>query len=189
MYETFSSRFKRNTGTVLLELRDVLVNISPEDLEKFIVELNTAEKIFFVGVGRVKLSLEAIAKRLSHLGYDTHMVGDMNEPAITEKDLLIVGSGSGNTVVPVAIAKRAKELRATVLHLGSNKDGAVSKYVDVFVRIPANTKYKKEGEVESKQPMTSLFEQSLLLFGDIVVMSILNGEDIEGLWECHANLE
>ncbi len=46
----------------------------------------TPAKSSSVGVGRVKLALEAIAKRLAHLGVDTVMVGQITEPAICEKD-------------------------------------------------------------------------------------------------------
>ena len=62
---------------------------------------------------------------------------------------------------------------------------------DVFVRIPARTKLYLEDETESVQPMTSLFEQSLLLFGDTVAKLIIdkNNINIKDLWQFHANLE
>ena len=39
--------------------------------------------------------------------------------------------------------------------------------------------------------MTSLFEQSLLLVGDILAKMIIEKEnlDMKGLWQYHANLE
>ena len=39
--------------------------------------------------------------------------------------------------------------------------------------------------------MTSLFEQSLLLFGDATAMMLIRdrGIELEKLWEFHANLE
>lgn len=39
--------------------------------------------------------------------------------------------------------------------------------------------------------MTSLFEQSLLLFGDMLAMAIIErrGLDMDRLWQYHANLE
>ena len=39
--------------------------------------------------------------------------------------------------------------------------------------------------------MTSLFEQTLLLLGDIVAKMLIDrqGLDMKGLWQYHANLE
>ena len=77
-------------------------------------------RCFFVGVGRVMLALEAIAKRWAHLGVKTHLVGEITEPAITPNDLLIVGSGSGTTLFPAGIAQKAHQIGAKIVHIGSN---------------------------------------------------------------------
>ena len=47
------------------------------------------------------------------------------------------------------------------------------------------------GTKPSQQPMTSLLEQSLLLVGDAIAMSMVRKRDIDldSLWEYHANLE
>lgn len=183
--------FEKNKELILEEIDNALSNVKQEDIDSFIKLLDKSEKIFFIGVGRVMLSLEAFAKRLSHLGYNCHVVGDITEPAITNKDLLIVGSGSGNSIVPVGIAKKAKSLGATIVHIGSNTNGEIKEITDLMIRIPVRTKFYLEDEIESKQPMTSLFEQSLFIFGDIVCKSIIDSKniDIKLLWEHHANLE
>jgi 6-phospho-3-hexuloisomerase len=137
------------------------------------------------------LSLQGVAKRLAHLGLDTCCVGDITEPAITERDLLIVGSGSGESLIPVAIAQKAASFGATVAHIGSNADSTIAPVTDIFVRIPVRTKLAREDEIDSQQPMTSLFEQCLLLFGDAVALMIIErrGLEMPALWRCHANLE
>ena len=45
--------------------------------------------------------------------------------------------------------------------------------------------------IRSAQPMTSLFEQSLLLLGDTIASMIIERRHIvlKDLWRCHANLE
>lgn len=168
-----------------------LRSIDPETVVQYIQLIEHAEKVFFVGVGRVLLSLKAICKRYAHLGIQAVIVGDITEPAMTAKDVLVVGSGSGNTLVPLEIAKKAKAIGATVIHIGSNPEGHVKEYTDFFVRIPVASKLKHPDEVESHQPMTSLFEQSLLLFGDITAAMILEDKQIvlDDLWQFHANLE
>ena len=176
---------------VLGELQVSLNSIDPEQVERLIKAVLAADKVFFVGVGRVLLSLQAVAKRWAHLGIDAHYVGEITEPAITEKDLLIVGSGSGTTMFPVGIAKKARKIGAKVVHIGSNPDSDIQDIVEFMVRIPVRTKAYREDEIDSQQPMTSLFEQSLLLLGDIVAKMIAEREhlDMKGLWQHHANLE
>lgn len=176
---------------IIKELDQTLCAISDEEVNSLIKEIKQARKVFFVGVGRVLLSLQAIAKRLAHLGIDTVIVGQITEPAITDKDLLIVGSGSGETIFPLAIARKAKSFNARVAHIGSNPNGSMREYVDIFVRIPVQTKLNLPNEIQSVQPMTSLFEQSLLLLGDSIALSLVKETqlDLHSLWQYHANLE
>jgi len=62
---------------------------------------------------------------------------------------------------------------------------------DFMVRIPVRTKLYLDDEIESKQPMTSLFEQTLLLLGDILAKMIIDDRNVslKDLWQYHANLE
>jgi len=176
---------------VLSELETVLSLVDEKSANDFIDMLEKAGRVFVVGVGRTQLSLLAFVKRLNHIGIDATYVGAINEPAITEKDLLIVGSGSGETAIPVAIAKIAKKHNAKIAHIGSNMSSSVSSMADLTVRIPCRTKLALDSEVDSQQPMSSLFEQSLLLFADIIACMIIqkNKINIKNLWHTHANLE
>ncbi|TWT25412.1 6-phospho-3-hexuloisomerase [Planomicrobium sp. CPCC 101110] len=178
-------------STVLDECTRALQSVDSNSVAHYLRVLMEAEKVFFIGVGRVLLSLKSICKRYSHLGINAIVVGDITEPAITGKDVLVVGSGSGETLIPLSIAGKAKKLGATVVHIGSNPESSLSEYTDVFIRIPVSSKLKRIDEIVSRQPMTSLFEQSLLLFGDITAMMILEEKNIplEDLWQFHANLE
>ncbi len=183
--------FRKSERKIIQEIETTLGNISEKQVAQLVQSIQKADKVFFVGVGRVLLSLEGIAKRLAHLGIQTVVVGQITEPAITEKDLLIVGSGSGESAFPLIIAEKAKSFHAKVAHIGSNPESSMRKYSDVFVRIPVQTKLNLPGEVPSIQPMTSLFEQSLLLLGDAIALSLIeeNNIDMMGLWKYHANLE
>lgn len=176
---------------VLAELEKALSAVDEASVRRLIDEILAAEKVFFVGVGRVMLSLQAFAKRLAHLGISAHCVGDITEPAITERDLLIAGSGSGASIVPVVICHKAKELGARIVHIGSNENSEISSLAAFVVRIPVKTKLDLPDEIGSDQIMTSLFEQSLFLLGDIVAKMIAEEQrlDLDALWEKHANLE
>ena len=181
--------FKSVEQKITKEISATLDNIAAEEVEQLVVAIEKSDRVFFVGVGRVLLSL--IAKRLAHLGVQTVVVGQITEPAITERDLLIVGSGSGESSFPLAIAKKAKSFGAAVAHIGSNANSSMKEYTDIFVRIPVQTKLALPGEVPSVQPMTSLFEQSLLLLGDSIALMMVEEKNIDmhSLWQYHANLE
>ncbi len=183
--------YEKTSGIVVDELRTALSSIPEADVERLITAITSAEQVFFVGVGRVMLSLQAFAKRLAHLGISAHCVGDITEPAITDKDLLIVGSGSGSTLFSVAIAKKAHTIGAKVVHIGSNPNSELKEIAEFMVRIPVRTKQYLPDEIESQQPMTSLFEQSLLLLGDITAKMIIERRhlNMKELWAYHANLE
>ncbi len=183
--------YDETSRIVLEELKASLGSIRSEDIERLIEAAENAEQIFFVGVGRVLLSLEAVAKRWAHLGLRTHIVGEITEPAITDRDILIVGSGSGTTLFPAGIARKAYETGAKVIHIGSNPDSELKNIADFMVRIPVRTKCCLEDEIDSRQPMTTLFEQTLLLVGDIAAKMMIDRRrlDMKELWRYHANLE
>ncbi len=173
------------------ECQKALQKIDEEQSQKLVEAILNADEVFFIGVGRVMLSLQAICKRFAHFGIKAHCVGEITEPAITDKDLLIVGSGSGETLFPVAIAQKAKKIGAKVAWIGSNQESTIAKLADYKVRIPVQSKLNKPDELHSQQPMTSLFEQTLLLYGDSLAMEIMErkGLQFENLWKYHANLE
>ncbi|MCR5067137.1 MAG: SIS domain-containing protein [Erysipelotrichaceae bacterium] len=184
--------FKETREIVISELQNVFENIDPSQVEKMAEMICESEKVFVVGVGRVLLMMQAFEKRLNHLGIDSYYVGEINEPAITDKDLLIVGSGSGESVVPVALVKVASKFNPRIIHIGSNPQSSMTPYEDLFVRIPCTTKLNLEDEIKSRQIMSSLFEQSLLLLADMTAMLIAdrkNITDLHSLWRKHANLE
>lgn len=186
------TQYKDIYNMILREIRQAIEMIDEENIEQFITDLCEAEKVFFIGVGRVKLSLEAFTKRLVHLGIKAWVVGDLTEPAITNKDILVVASGSGESIVPLAIAKKAKEIGCRkIIHIGSNLNGHMKEYADYMIRIPVRTRLYLDDEIDSQQIMTSLFEQTLFIFGDIVSQMILEekNKDLKSLWQYHANLE
>jgi 6-phospho-3-hexuloisomerase len=183
--------YQINCDLVLNECKTALQAIDPKQLDEYITAVLNANRVFFVGVGRVMLSLQATAKRFAHCGIDTVIVGQITEPAITKDDLLVAASGSGESLIPVMIAKKAREFGAQICMIGSNPNSTLWDLADIFVRVPTKTKLSLENEIESEQPMTSLFEQTLLLLGDIVAKIIIEerGIEMENLWRYHANLE
>ncbi len=184
--------FRESCTLILGELETALCAVREEDVEKLVDAILAAEKVFAVGVGRVLLSLQALVKRLNHLGVPAWFVGAINEPAITPRDLLIVGSGSGESAVPVAIAQVARRHGARIALLSSNRASTLARAADIFVRVPVRTKLGLPDEIPSLQIMSSLFEQCLLVIADAVALRIVERkaiDDVGSLWSLHANLE
>ncbi|MCC8136674.1 MAG: sugar isomerase [Clostridiales bacterium] len=188
----FKENYDKACEDVFDELRRTMASIDPKSLEQLTEEILKADQVFFVGVGRVMLALQCVCKRLAHLGIKAHYVGEITEPAITKNDLLIVGSGSGGSLFPLGIAKKARAaVDCRIVHIGSNPNSEMKDICDFMVRIPVRTKFYLEDEIDSCQPMTSLFEQSVLLLGDILAKMIIEEKqlDMKSLWQYHANLE
>ncbi len=189
---TFEEKYKNTCRDVFGELQKTLSSIDPASVERLMQEILKADQVFFVGVGRVMLALECTCKRLAHLGIRAHCVGEITEPAIKKDDLLIVGSGSGASLFPLGIARKARESAdCTIVHIGSNPNSEMKDICDFMVRIPVRTKLYLEDEIDSCQPMTTLFDQSLFLLGDILAKMIIEERqlDMKSLWQYHANLE
>ena len=176
---------------ILDEVAQALGAVDPGQVQALVEAILHADQVFVIGVGRVMLSLQAFVKRLNHLGIRAHCVGDINEPAITRHDLLIVGSCSGKSAVPVTIGQIAHRHGARIALIGSNPGSPLAPIADVFVRIPVRSRLELPDEIPSEQLLTSLFEQALLLLGDAIALMIAGrrGLDPAMLWLRHANLE
>jgi 6-phospho-3-hexuloisomerase len=173
------------------EISAVLKLVDANEVDALIAELQNADRIFVIAVGRVFLSLQCFAKRLAHLGLNVDVVGQVTEKAITDRDLLLVASGSGESAFPVAIARKAKDFNARIALITSAKTSTIASLADCMVRLPSPTKLDGDFGVTSVQPMSTLFDQVLHIFGDVVAMKILSASNAakDDLWRYHANLE
>lgn len=194
--------YQNNTGIIVEEILNVLVNINVNQTENLIKQIIKANRIFLVAIGRVNLSLQCFGKRLSHLGFKIELVGALTEKPATKKDLLIVASGSGESIIPLHITKKAKKIGCKILHITSAKNSSIRKIADYVVELNAPTKKTKlkikeslsESASKTKvsiQPMSTLFDQALHIYGDVVSIQIIEKLRLNkiNLWKNHANLE
>ena len=176
---------------IINEVQDVLDQVDEAEVEVLVNEILAAEKVFFFAVGRVFLSLECMAKRLGHLGIDCQVVGSINEKPATPRDLLLVASGSGESKLPVEIARIAKSKGSRLGIITSARSSTLKAMADFAVHLPCPTKNDAAAGVASIQPMSALFDQSLHIFGDTAAILVQRrkGLKTEDLWQYHANLE
>ena len=94
----------------------------------------------------------------------------------------------------VAAATKAKSVGARVALVTIVPDSAIGKLADVIVVVPApspKAKAAAKPAVQSAQPMGALFEQTMALLFDAVIVELMRrtGQDSAAMFARHANLE
>jgi len=178
--------------------------ISDEHVNALINELIEAHKrgskILIIGAGRTGLVGKAFAQRLLHLGYNVAVLGETIVPRINSNDLIISLSGSGRTKLVVTATEAAKAVGARIVVITSLPDSPLAKLADVLVVVPGRTKIASEEDYFARQilgiheplaPLGTLFEDTLMVFLDGVIVELMNklGKTEEDLKEAHANIE
>lgn len=179
---------------ILKEINAVLKNLDKYQLGLATEEILKAKKIVLAGAGRMGLVARAFAMRLGHLGLKAYCLGDSTLPAIGKKDLLILCSGSGETQSLYDLALLAKKHGSRLLLISSYIDhykSRMAKVADIVLIINAPSKIKKIKGFKSIQPMTTLYEQSLFIFFDALVLILMKklGKTSRDMWAKHSNLE
>jgi 6-phospho-3-hexuloisomerase len=178
------------SAAIVQELSVALSRIDPAGGEKLADAILEARQIFTAGAGRSGFMVRAFAMRLMHMGFVSHVVGETVTPNIEAGDLLIIGSGSGETASLTAMAAKAKSLGAFVALITIFPGSTIGGMADVVIAVPAPTP-KAKSAARSLQPLGSLFEQSLLLVLDAVILRLMEkqGQDSAAMYGKHANLE
>lgn len=179
--------------TIAQEIADCLAQVSPAEVGAAVELLNSAPRVFVSGAGRSALGIRGFGMRLMHLGVTTHVVGETTTPGIASGDLLVIGSGSGRTASLLSSAQKAKSLGAKVLLVTIDPASPIGELADATIRIPAPSPKASGGGAQQVtiQPMGSLFEQSLflLLDGLIVMLMQKRGIGSDEMFTRHANME
>jgi 6-phospho-3-hexuloisomerase len=177
--------------SALKEIREVFELLDEKPIQAFIQEILRANKIILIGVGREGLATRAFTMRLMHLGLDAHWIWDDTTPQLDKGDLLIATSGSGEIGHIHYVVERAKAAGARIAVVTGDNTRKTVKLADVEVFVPATVYLGSVNAVKSSQIMGNLFEQSLLLMFDCIVLEIINSKkmDIPSIVRRHRNLE
>ena len=178
--------------SIVEELHRTLKGVDAEACERLVDTILCANKILVAGAGRSGFAAKAFAMRLMHMGLDAYVVGETVTPNLEADDLFLAASGSGETGSLVVMSRRAKQIGATLATVTTRPEGTIAGLADIVIQIPAPTpKAAMTGDFHSIQPMGSLFEQSLLLCLDAVVLRLMErrGDDSDAMFIRHANLE
>jgi 6-phospho-3-hexuloisomerase len=167
------------------ELAEIAASLPRGEAEALARAVRDARRVFVSGMGRSGLMMRAFSMRLMQLGVTVYVVGDTTTPSIAKGDLLVVGSRfgrSGSLTHYVRIARREKARVAVVTMVPDTPLGRTADYV---ATIPV-----AEGG-PSRQPLGTLFEQSLLVYLDAVVLLLkrLLHKTEGAMRKRHTNLE
>lgn len=174
---------------VLEEINRCVRGVSLEALKEAAGRFDRGGRIFCDGAGRSRLQAEGFAMRLTQMGFRASVVGEVTAPAITERALLFIVSGTGETPILVNHAKKAKRLGAGVVLLTASKESSLSGLSDEIILLEAAV--KNNASDCSVQPMGSLFEQSAGILCDLLVLLLMKKYGISSreMYENHSNLE
>ncbi|HMZ31619.1 MAG TPA: 6-phospho-3-hexuloisomerase [Methanoregulaceae archaeon] len=184
------------------KIRDTAASLSDSETEAFLSAIQSAERIYVMGAGRSGLVAKAFAMRLMHLGFISFVVGETITPAMRQKDLLVIFSGSGRTKTIADIADTAKEIGGRISLITSNRDSKISRMADVIVIIENQRDQVRDetaefeirqmtGEHRSFAPLGTLFETAAMVFADACISRLMEVSmiDEKELKNRHANIE
>ncbi|WHH60346.1 6-phospho-3-hexuloisomerase [Petroclostridium sp. X23] len=167
-----ADRFKELSQMALSELNAVFDRMNDTTVRELLEMIKKAPRIFLLGAGREGLSTRSFAMRLMHLGKKSYWIWDDTTPSIGEGDLFICACGSADVGHENYICEQAKNNGATLALITASSGGFIAKIADKIVMVPAAA-YRAVGNfVPSEQLMGNLFEQTLLILFDVLVMQL-----------------
>lgn len=171
------------------ELKRASEQITENQMNDFIEQIDSHKRIFVYGTGRSGLMLKALAMRLMQIGNQSYVVGETTTPSVGRGDLLIVASASGETQSVCNAADDGVRQGADILVITGSCESTLSRNHEPLIRIESATKYAESAV--SKQPLGSLFEQMLLIIFDGVIlrMSTRNADTNKKMAQRHASIE
>ena len=119
---------------VVQELSQTVHLISDSEAEKLVNQILESKKIFVAGAGRSGLMGKSFVMRMMHMGIDAYVVGETVTANLEKDDLLIIGSGSGETKTLVAIAEKAKSLGGKVAAVTISPESTIGELADIIVK-------------------------------------------------------
>lgn len=171
--------------SILAELAEVFAHTDRAAMERLLDTMRGAKRVFVAGIGRSGLVARGLAMRLMHLDFEVYVVGETTTPSIGKGDLLVCCSRFGKSRTLHTYVEKAHEVGARAALVTMSTKSPLAKRCDEVFEIPVETGGK------SRQPLGTIFEQSLLLYGDALVMLAMKrlGISEEEMARRHTQLE
>lgn len=176
---------------IVKELNRTIDLLAENEAERLVDRILESKKVFVAGAGRSGFMAKSFVMRMMHMGLDAYVVGETVTPSLEKEDILIIGSGSGETKSLVAMAEKATSIGAATALATIAPESTIGRLSDFTIKLPAKPKAGADSDYNTIQPMGSLFEQSLLVFYDAIVLRLMDKKGLESgvMYGRHANLE
>jgi 6-phospho-3-hexuloisomerase len=186
----------RYENEILSEIKQVLDSIDEKEVDELVEVIKSSDKVVGYGAGRMGLSVKAFMMRLNHLGINAYYVDDTYIPPLTEFDLLIVSSGSGETTMVKTFAEKARaKANCAIAAITGNRNSSMGRLADYVIEFkPCNGGLNSEDsdkKINSIQLMSTLNEQATYILFDIIAKRIADdfNMDTEKTKRYHFNVE
>jgi len=151
-------------AAILSELADVTSHVDAAEMDRLVCLMAKAKRIFVTGMGRSGLMAQALAMRLMHLKLKVYVVGETTTPSIGRGDLLICCSRYGRSRSLGTYIEKAHEAKAKAAVITMDPTTPLATQADHVFQIAVVSGGR------SRQPLGTIFEQSLLLYCDALVL-------------------
>jgi 6-phospho 3-hexuloisomerase len=170
------------------KIKDILDQVSKDDIERVVTSFFKANRIFVYGAGRSGLVSKAFAIRLVHLGFQTFAIGETIGAPVKKNDLVIIITGSGETIPAVMTAEIVRDIGATLVVVTGRKNSRITKFADIAIVLAVECSEKERKEFA---PLGTLFEASTWILLDGIVAKLMKQkkETEESMRSRHATLE
>jgi len=132
-----NSRLKLAGRELLNHIAAVMEKVDWASFLELAEMLPRARRTFVTGAGRSGLVAKSFAMRLMHAGLPVFVPGETITPASGAGDLLVAISCTGETGYTDYLARRARQLGATVVVLTAEPKSRLARDADKVVLIPA----------------------------------------------------
>lgn len=188
--EKIEEKVKENSKQYLFDCMDLIVNNLKMNMkhindnwkftQNFIDIINEGIKnkrhFFLLASGRSAMILRCFMTRLVHLGGKSYFISNtMSNPAMTEKDVLIVLSGSGTTSIVASLLKTVVDTVTphAIVVITSYPHTQIGRMGDLTIKLLGRTKSDQAmqgDEIEAiLTPEGTAFEQAAFTYLDAVI--------------------
>ncbi len=149
---------------ILAELTEVAAHVDRAEMARLVGIMSEARRIFVTGMGRSGLMARAFAMRLMQLKFEVYVVGETTTPSIRKGDLLVCCSRYGASRSLRTYIEKAHEAGAAAALITMTTKSPLARQADHVFQLRVT-----EGG-KSRQPLGTVFEQSLLVYCDALVL-------------------
>lgn len=169
---------------ILSELEKMWNGTDKKSVQQFIDLLVASQDNLIVGLGagRMGYSIQSFMMRLSHLGYNSHMIGDTTFPRVDSETIVVVNSSSGETPSINLYVDQCRKANCHIVSITTNTKSSIAKKSDLVISIP---------KIPSQQIMKTVYEQYTFVLFDYVASLVFTNAKLDRNWveQNHSILE